>query len=363
MTASGELEVLFLPRYQPLGSSSRLRCYQYLSGLETCGIRGRVVPLLSDEYVKSLYTGTARPYAGILAGYARRVRECLRARAVDLVWIERELLPWLPDCVERLAAGLLQAPYVLDLDDAVFHRYDLHRVPLVRALLGRKVDRLMKRAAMVTVGNEYLGARAAAAGARCVEYLPTVVDAAKYQGPRTRRSEDVRVGWIGTPNTVGNLELVREALAAVSTKAHVRLVVIGAELPGWEFMRVDTSGWSDASEAAQVGEFDIGIMPLADGPFERGKCGYKLIQYMAAGVPVIASPVGANTKIVKHGVNGFLARGVGDWIRAFETLVGSAQLRAEMGRRGRESVVADYNLEHTSKRLAVLLRRAAGVCG
>src|ERR1035441_8027141 len=101
MTASGELEVLFLPRYQPLGSSSRLRCYQYLPGLETCGIRGRVVPLLSDEYVKSLYTGEARPYAGILAGYARRVREFVRARPVDLVWIERELLPWLPEWVER----------------------------------------------------------------------------------------------------------------------------------------------------------------------------------------------------------------------------------------------------------------------
>jgi glycosyltransferase involved in cell wall biosynthesis len=360
MNGTDDLQVLFLPRYQRLGSSSRLRCYQYLPGLEACGIRGRVFPLLSDEYVTSLYMGKSRPHAGILAGYARRVLECIRNRPVDLVWIERELLPWVPGCVERAVAGVLNAPYVLDLDDAVFHRYDLHRRPSVRALLGGKVDGLMRRAAMVTVGNDYLGARASAAGATCVEYLPTVVDAARYQVSQTRRPGEVSIGWIGTPNTVGNLELVHEALAAVSAKENVRLVVIGAELRGWDGIRVESVGWSEASEAALVGELDIGIMPLAEGPWERGKCGYKLIQYMAAGIPVIASPVGANVKIVQDGVNGFLADSVGEWIRTFEALVGSAQLRAEMGRRGRESVVANYNLEQSGKRLAMLLRRAAG---
>lgn len=357
-----DLQVLFLPRYQRLGSSSRLRCYQYLPGLAACGIRGRVLPLLSNEYVQSLYTGESRPYASILAGYARRLLECVRKRPVDLVWIERELLPWVPNGVERMVAGILNAPYVLDLDDAVFHSYDLHRLRVVRTLLGRKVDRLMKRAAMVIVGNAYLGARALAAGARCVEYLPTVVDVAQYHVSRTRRRGEVTIGWIGTPKTAGNLELVHEALAAVSRKDNVRVVVIGAQLRGWDGIRIDSLPWSEASEAALISELDIGIMPLADGPFERGKCGYKLIQYMAAGVPVIASPVGANVKIVQNQVNGFLANTVGDWIRAFEALIGSAQQRVEMGRRGRESVVENYNLEHSSKRLAMLLRRAAGVC-
>jgi glycosyltransferase involved in cell wall biosynthesis len=320
-----------------------------------------VLPLLTDEYVNSLYYRKPRPKGSILAGYAARILECIRNSKVDLVWIERELLPWLPAFLERIVMGRCAAPYVLDLDDAVFHYYDLHRLAFVRRALGRKIDEAMSRAAMVIVGNQYLGTRAVAAGATCVEYLPTVVDAVRYRAPHPKSCDELTVGWIGTPMSVGNLELAREALMALSRKCQVRLVVVGAELRGWDGLRVESVPWTEESEAALLSEFDIGIMPLADGALERGKCGYKLIQYMAAGVAVIATPVGANKTIVQNEVNGFLADSAGEWIRAFEALAASQQLRNEMGQRGRESVLEHYSLAKGTERLADLLRRAAQV--
>jgi glycosyltransferase involved in cell wall biosynthesis len=345
------MRVLALTRYDPLGASSRLRTYQYRAPLEVAGIELDMHPFFDAAYLKSLYAGRRRRSAW-LAGLARRLAD-LKAGGFDAVWIEKEALPWVPFGLE----GQLwprHLPVIVDYDDAIFHRYDAHRSPLVRALLGRKIDAVMRRADIVVAGNTYLAERAQAARCRRVEIVPTVVDLDRYPGKREPRSGPVRVGWIGSPSTAHYLQPIAKPVQDMRLETDVAFVAIGArpdQIAGTPFHALP---WSEEGEAGLLASLDIGIMPLPDEPWERGKCGYKLIQYMACGLPVVASPVGANRDIVRHGETGFLAGKPAEWQAALRQLLGDAALRAEMGLKGRTLVETQYSLQVTAPRLARL---------
>lgn len=352
------MKVLLSSRYARLGASSRLRSYQYLPFLQKQGIDVEVAPLLDDNYIKDLYSGKGRRKIGILRAYLRRAERLIGARHFDLIWIEKELFPFLPAWGEAMLAAL-GVPYVVDYDDAIFHNYDLHLNRLVRFCLGTKIDQVMKRAAVVVVGNEYLGDRARRAGAKRVEYLPTVVDLERYQVSLKPREAPFTIGWIGSPATAGYIQLVQPALSEVCKNGKARVVLVGSGPVELEDVPVEVRPWTEDSEVAAVQSFDVGIMPLPDEPWERGKCGYKLIQYMACGRPVIASPVGVNRQIVEHGVNGFLASATADWVTALNELRDNPPLREAMGRAGRSKVEKQYCVQVTAPRLAELLRSAA----
>ena len=251
-------------------------------------------------------------------------------------------------------------PYLVEYDDAIFHRYDRHPNPLVRRLLGGKIDTVMRRATTVVVGKEYLRDHAIKAGARRVEMLPTSIDLARYPSPAPARNEVFTIGWIGSPATTWYLHFVHEVMAEVCAHNRARVVLVGACDPGWRDVPYSIHAWSEETEVAEIGGFDVGIMPLEDSPWERGKCGYKLIQYMACGKPVIASPVGVNTRIVEPGINGYLAETKQDWVNALTTLMADADLRQRMGAAGRAKVERDYTIQANAPRLAAMLRAAAG---
>jgi len=355
------MRVLLLSRYGRLGSSSRVRMYQYLPGLEQRGFQFTVAPLLSDDYVARFYGGRRQNIAALVRAYLRRLALLLKCRSFDLLWVERELFPWLPAWAERWLAWR-GAPYVLDLDDAVFHRYDQHPAGVVRSLLGGKIDAVLREAAWVVAGSPYLAGRAEIAGAENVAILPSVVDLDRYPARGTAlqpAGSPLIVGWIGAPITAPYLHAVVPALEAFAAQypSHVQLVGAGQLAMG--NVPVVFRDWSEQTEVAELQQFDIGIMPVPDEPFERGKCGYKLIQYMACGLPVIASPVGANQTIVEHGVNGFLAETTDEWVGALQTLAQSPALRAKMGAAGRQKVETHYTLQATLPQLAALLHAAA----
>ena len=355
------MKVLVLSRYSRMGASSRYRMYQYFPYLREQGFDLTVMPLLDNAYLERRYTG--RPIDGrrLAGAYARRVRALVTARRYDLVWLGKEALPWAPGWLETLLARA-GAPYVVDYDDAVFHTYDQHRSPVARLLFGRKIDRVMREAALVVAGNSYLADRARSAGARRVEILPTVVDLEHY--PRTPPpSGAFTVGWIGTPITARHLEPVRPALRAVCADGRARFVAIGAGALNWNDVPVEALAWSEATEHAALQEIDVGIMPLPDSPFERGKCGLKLLQYMACARPVVASPVGVNAEIVTNGLNGFTASHVDDWVAALRTLQEDRLQRAQMGEAGRALVEAGFSLEVAAPRLAQLLRDTQAAAG
>ena len=156
------MRALFLTRYTRLGASSRLRVYQYLPYLKEAGFEVTVAPLFGDDYVRSLYGGKISTVE-VFKSYIDRLRFILKVRHFDLVWVEYEMLPWLPAWTELslLPGGV---PLVVDYDDAIFNRYDQHRLAIVRRVLGKKIDVVMCRAALVIVGNDYLGAHARQAG-------------------------------------------------------------------------------------------------------------------------------------------------------------------------------------------------------
>jgi hypothetical protein len=336
-----------------------MRFYQYLPWLEAAGIQITQAALFSDAYVEGLQRNTKSPMEALRA-YSGRGQALLSSRKFHLLWIEKETLPWLPAWVEKtlLPSGV---PYVLDYDDAVFHYYDEHRNPAVRAMLAGKHPALMQGAALVVAGNEYLADFARQAGAPNVEVVPTVIDLARYPLSKTQRVDDGEppcVGWIGQRATASFLAPYAPLFERLSSAGLARFAAIGIDAQALG-LPMASIPWTEQTEAASIASFDIGIMPLLDGAFERGKCGYKLIQYMACGLPVVASPVGVNRQIVEHGVNGFLAETPEQWEQALQTLLADAGLRQRMGQAGRLKVEQHYCIQATGPRLAALLTDSA----
>lgn len=349
------MKVLLLSRYSSLGASSRVRCYQYLPYLRDHGFSIDVAPLLDDGYIQQLYAGKRKHISLIIRAYMHRLSILLNARSYDLLWIEKELFPWLPAWAEGLLAKM-KIPYIVEYDDAIFHRYDLFPNKAVRAVLGGKIDAVMCSASIVIAGNDYLAKRAMLAGAKRVEILPTVIDLERYKPNQNINSHIFTIGWIGTPVTSRYLHHVRSALAEVCQNNRARVVLVGSGPVSLNGVPVEVRPWYEETEVEDIRSFDVGIMPLPDSPWERGKCGYKLIQYMACSRPVVASPVGANKQIVEDGVNGFLASTKDEWVRALNTLINDHDLRVRMGNAGRKKVEMHYCLQVTAPRLAKILR-------
>jgi glycosyltransferase involved in cell wall biosynthesis len=341
------------------GASSRLRLLQYVPWVEQVGVACTVRPLLDDVLLGKRYaTGTYR-LMDIVAVYWRRMRVLFRRQGFDMLWIEKEDLPWLPAWFERwLLNGV---PYVLDLDDAIFHNYDLHSTAWVRRVFGRKIDRLMAGAALVLAGNEYLADRARSAGAPWVEVVPTVIDLERYavRPHNAVPTDQLVVGWIGSPSTAIYLQMLANSLEKLSALFPLRLRAIGGGSVRLTGVEVESLPWSELEEVSLLQDCDIGVMPLSDTPWERGKCGFKLIQYMACRKPVVASPVGVNREIVVDGFNGYLASTPKEWIDALLRLREDPELRRAMGEKGRRMVEEKYCLQVTAPRLQRLILEAA----
>lgn len=348
------MRVLMLGRYGPVGASTRVRMLLYRPALEKAGIELTVSSLLDDDYVNALYAGR-QGYGRIMEGYMRRIATLLHSSEYDLIWLEKEALPWLPAMLET-AMLPSSVPLVVDYDDAIFHRYDQHRKALVRYFLGRRIDKVMARADLVVAGNAYLASRARKAGAKWVEIIPTVVDLDRYHLTATEHELPI-VGWIGSPATQHLLAGIAAPLSDVAQSSGLRFVAIGARKLPFAGEWCSMQNWSEDTEAHSIANIDIGVMPLPDLPWERGKCGYKLIQYMAAGKPVIASPVGVNIHIVRNGENGFLANTDEEWAGALRTLIENPALRQRMGRAGRRRVEEEFCLSVSAPKLVELLLR------
>lgn len=332
---------------------------QYRRWLEDAGFEVEYSTLLDDRYLQKLYCGE-KTLADFVTYYHKRFLRLRQKPRPGLIWVEYEALPWLPWMLER---ALLPAsvPIVSDYDDAVFHRYDQHRLAPIRLLLGRKIDRVMKRSQLVTAGNAYLADRARHAGGGNIKVVPTVVDLSCYSARFASLStSSMRVGWIGTPNTWHAFGKTLFTEINDTLAAHdARFCAVGAQLEAGRVGNLEFIAWGEDTEVDAIQSMDIGIMPLTDTPWARGKCGYKLIQYMACGLPVVASPVGVNSDIVEHGVNGFLATTDAEWNEAITTLLRDPSLRHRMGQAGRKKVEEQYSLQVWGPRVGSLLRDVA----
>lgn len=353
------MQVLFLTKYGFEGASSRYRTFQYLPYLERHNIYSTVEPLFDGKYLERLYQQGKRSWFKPAVRYMSRIRALARPNKYDVIVIEKELFPFVPKIFERHWLPKTK-PMVLDYDDAIFHRYDDSKNRLIRGMLGKKIRGIIRESDCVTVGNDYLKDYAERSGARRTEIIPTVIDLNRYPkfttSNRRRGSDDAFIiGWIGSPTTSKYLELIEAPLQLFGDEIPVRLLAIGSGSLDHLNVPAEVRKWSFDRELQDLRDMDVGIMPLFDTKWERGKCGFKLIQYMAAGLPVVASPVGVNRELVQDGFNGFLVHNEHEWAEALCLLRDDPKLAYEMGRNGRNLVEGVYNLQKQAPRMAAIL--------
>jgi glycosyltransferase involved in cell wall biosynthesis len=355
------MKILALTKYDTLAASTRQRFLQYMPALAAAGMTVELAPLLNNDHIRRLVAARKASPVAVLKAYSKRLATLLGARNFDVLWVHCELFPYLPGFFERLS-GIHDVPVVYDYDDAIFHQYDNSRNPVVRLLLANKLRPLLRGARACCCGNAYLYDYAKDFCANSI-ILPTVVDTARYLPVARDKGErrPIVIGWIGSPSTWPMVRPLLPLLKELCASKAVRIMAVGAGAGARSdsFDGLDLVTWSEDSEIAAVQSMDIGIMPVPDAPFERGKSGYKLIQYMACGLPVVASPVGVNREIVREGENGFLADGEGQWRAALTALIDDPTLRERMGSAGRTIAEKDYSLASQAPRLIELFRSIA----
>ena len=350
------MKMLALMKYGDKAASTRQRLLQFREHFSRQGIEITFCPLLTNDYLEETFRGNAAPILSVLRSYLARVKRLIHVSSFDLIWVQYESFPYMPSFFENLAI-LGGKPVIYDFDDAIFHQYDTHSNPVIRHLLGQKLQPLMRRSSLCVCGNAYLKSYAERF-ALSTTIVPTVLDTAVFVPSVEPRdaAQPITVGWIGSPSTWSFVQPLVPLLSRLSEELDLVVRIVGAGQPSSTHSRFEFLDWSEDNEVKLIQGMDIGIMPLPNEPWARGKCGYKLIQYMACRIPVIASPVGVNSDIVDEGINGYFARDEGEWEAAIRRLSASAELRSSMGVCGRQKIVDKYSLHVHGPRLATMLR-------
>jgi len=346
------LKILFLTKYDHLGASSRYRFYQFYSYLHNNGFECKSSPFFNDNYIENLYNKKSN-LKNILKAYFKRFLILFIIKRYDLIVIEKEIFPYFPAIFEKLL-NIFSIKYIVDYDDALFHQYDRHDKKIVRILLGSKISSVMKNATLVIVGNKYLAEYAESIGTKNIEIIPTVVDINKYSEKKIIDSQKIIIGWIGSPSTTKYISKLENVFLKLKEKYNIQITLIGAFSSPFTEISVHIIPWSENTEVEEIKKFDIGIMPLVDSYWERGKCGFKLIQYMACSLPVIGSPVGVNSEIINHEKNGYLASSDSEWFEYLEKLIIDISLRREFGINGRDKVKRKYSKQRIEKQILSL---------
>ncbi len=360
------MKALFLVPYPPQGASNRFRVNQFVPRLEAAGVRCRIRPFYSERLWRILYRRrhlAAKLFHGLVCAFNRGL-DLFRALGSDLVLIHREAFPVGPAWFERLLR-LTGRPYVYDFDDAMFlpNVADSNRL-FARLKCPGKVASIVRLARITLAGNEYLAEYARRAGADRVRVTPTVVDTSVFR-PRENgldRKGPLVIGWIGSPTTVRYLEPLLPVMRRLLERypGQIEFRVVGATLAGEPLPGLSCHPWSLESEVRDLQEFDIGLMPMPDDEWTRGKCAFKAIEYMAVGIPAVCSPVGMNRSLIEDGVDGFLPQDPPQWEATLARLIEDRELRLQTGGRARVKVEQFYSVEHVFPLLLDTLLEAAG---
>ena len=344
------MKVIYLSKYSSIGPSSRYRIYQYLPHLAEYNIDVDVRPLLKDRYfgiikidnfiLKNLFKVFYAAYRYII-----RFFDVLKSNKYDLVVIEHQAFPYLTFFLEYFLR-MLNKNIILEFDDAIYLTHP------------RKMPKLIKMSKAVIVGNDFLKEYAVKYN-KNVKVVPTVIDMRRYvekgQGSRVKGDEGrIIICWIGLAYNIDYLKQLSDVFRKLSDK--ITLKIISNKNIEIEGVNIIFKKWNNETEVEEIQSSHIGIMPLRDDEWSRGKCGLKLLQYMAAGIPSAASPVGVNKEIISDGVNGFLASSEDEWYEKLLRLCEDFELRSKIGLEGRKTVEEKYSIEKWAPRLAEIYK-------
>ncbi len=363
MSGGNAIRVLALSPIPEEGAGCRFRVSQYIPYLEANGFTVAVEPFYTPDFFRLVYRPGhfLRKTAGFTKLVRRRLEVVRSLQDYDLVLLYREAIPIGPPWIERAIAkrGL---PIVLDFDDAIFLRSVSEANRAIAFLKNpARVAEVIRLSRHVIVGNTFL-AEYAKDFNPAVTIVPTVVDTTKFV-PRADRAMPPSgpvVGWIGSPTTYHYLESMAGLLREAASRHQFTLKISGAgKAVRFDGVAVQDVPWSTSREVELFSTCDIGIYPLSDDDWARGKCGFKAIQFMACGVPVVAAAVGVNREIIRDGENGFLASTHGEWATKLERLLTDPALRERFAAAGRRTIEQHYALHVTAPQIERILRDAA----
>lgn len=354
------MRVVYFSKSSRIGPSSRYRIYQFLPFLHATGIDCTIHPLWGDRYFRLLEVSQAgvRIFLKSLyavASYLRRIWQLLRLGRADLVVIEGQLFPYMVAFAERV---LVRRGYrfVIEFDDAIYLTWR-H---------SRKISALLAMASGTIVGNGVL-AQYAKRYTDQVYVIPTVVDTQRFipvrrgmQSVSAAIDKPVTVVWIGLAYNLGYLDAVAPVLKELQDKGLIKFRVVCSRPPQLPGLKVEFRAWHLEQEVEVLQDCHIGIMPLPNTEWAKGKCGLKLLQYMSVGMATVASPVGVNQDIIADGETGYLAATEQDWRDKLTRLCENQALREAMGRAARAIVEERYSLHIWGPRLAKQYKEMAG---
>jgi len=343
------MKVLFLfPYPHGTAASQRFRFEQYLGFLAAAGISYRLESFLDGDTWKILYKpghGRAK-FTGILKGFARRLRLLVQVPGYDFVFIHREAAPLGPPVLEWIIAKVLRKKIIFDFDDAIWlANTSAHNRVAARLKWHHKTASICGWSHRVSAGNRYLAAYAGQFNNR-VTVSPTTIDTVGLHNQlKDQTTSGVVIGWTGTHSTIGYLAPLVPVLRELEQTYAFTFLVISDQPPDFTLPSLRYLPWSKATEREDLLKMNIGIMPLTDDPWAQGKCGFKALQYMALGIPAVASPVGVNCDIIRNGVDGYLCSTDAEWKNVLAQLLGDAALRTRLGHAARQRIEESYSVQ------------------
>lgn len=355
------MNILFLTPY-PLkeSPSQRFRFEQYFEILQNAGHSIRVQSFLTQYNWRQFSKPgqlTSVIFA-LLGGLARRLLVLPTLYQYHVVFIHREVTPVGPPVLEWLIAKVFNKRIIYDFDDALWLTDKKYESFFLRTIKCRwKVRTICRMSHRVSCGNDFLCQYARQFNNNVI-YNPTTIDTDFLHDPGRvplRRSEKIIIGWTGSSSTLKYLKEIEGILTDVEISyPQVQFKIIADQEPLLQLQRLTFTKWNNETEIVDLGEFDIGIMPLPDDDWSKGKCAFKALQYMALEIPTVASAVGVNVSVINHGVNGFLVESIEDWKNCLGKLILHENLREELGRKGRQTVVDNYSVRSNASRFLAL---------
>jgi len=342
-------KVLFIASHRKdRAPGQRFRFEQYFDFLEQHGFQCELQYIVSAEDDKILYRqgNYLRKMFFALRANWKRFQNIRQANQSDIIFLFREALMTRSTFFERQFARS-KAKMVFDFDDAIWlsNVSDANKRFSWLKNAGKTED-LIALSDMIFAGNEYL-ANYASGFNKHVKIVPTTIDTEEYQRVPLEKESTITIGWSGSITTIQHFEYALPYLKKLRDTYgdRIRFKVIGDGSYRNEELDITGIGWSKKDELKELSSFDIGIMPLPDDEWAKGKCGLKGLQYMALEIPTLMSPVGVNTRIIKDGENGFLVDTEEEWISKLSQLIESETLRKQLGKAARETVVKEYSVE------------------
>ena len=344
------MRILFLIPYPPgRAPSQRFRFEQYLDALTAHGHQYRLAPFLSVATWNILYKpGQAAAKAlGILCGFARRAGQLFTVPGYDFVFVHREAAPVGPPVFEWLIANVLGKKIIYDFDDAIWLANTSEANKIAAGVKWHhKVDDICRWAYKNSCGNTYLANYARQFNPNSV-VNPTTIDTVNLHNQMRDQAAPGRlvIGWTGTHSTLKYLDQVVPVLAKLEAEGlDFEFRVISNQPPALPLRSLVFLPWCKETEIADLLGFHVGLMPLEDDLWAKGKCAFKALQYMALGIPALVSPVGMNTEVVQHGQNGFVCSTPAEWEASLRQLLADADLRQHLGQAARATIEQRYSV-------------------